>query len=311
MKKRAQNVVAESRLTLPTVLTYSILLWLTAGLVAEQWWIQFVCFAVSTYLMAELNNSYALIRIYSRMVSASFLVLLCMTGLFSSTAGAIAQLCVVASYLTVFHCYQDKTATGWTFYTFVLIGLASLVQVHILYFVPFLWLLMLFNLQCMSWRTFFASIIGLLTPYWFGACYFVYQGDFMLLGEHFASLAVFQYPYDYASLDVRQVLTFAFVVAICLTGIIHYVRNSYNDKIRTRQFYGCFITMSLLVIVLLVVQPQHYDLLMRLLIINTSPLIAHFLSLTYTRITNVAFFVIVVVALALTIVNTWMPSLTF
>jgi len=73
--KRVQNVISESRLTLPVVATYGMGTWAAAGLFHEQWWIQLACFAISTYLMIELNNSNALIRIYSRMVSCSFIIL--------------------------------------------------------------------------------------------------------------------------------------------------------------------------------------------------------------------------------------------
>ena len=55
----------------------------------------------------------------------------------------------------------------------------------------------------------------------------------------------------------------------------------------------------------LLVQPQLYDVTLRMMIIATSPLIAHFLSLTRTRFTNIAFFAILGVALILTVLNLW------
>ena len=62
----------------------------------------------------------------------------------------------------------------------------------------------------------------------------------------------------------------------------------------------------MLTMVFIVLQPQHYDMLIRILIINVSPLIAHFLSLTYTRITNIAFYVILAVTFTVTAINLWM-----
>jgi lipopolysaccharide export LptBFGC system permease protein LptF len=76
-------------------------------------------------------------------------------------------------------------------------------------------------------------------------------------------------------------------------------------------FYGIFIQISSLTAVFIILQPQHYDMLIRILIISVSPLIAHFLSLTHTRITNIAFYVICGACLVLTLLNLWMPSLTF
>ena len=76
--KRLQNTVSESRMALPCTAAYAICIWLLAGLLQGNWWIQFAIFAVCTYLMVELNNANALLRIYSRMVSCTFVVLSCL-----------------------------------------------------------------------------------------------------------------------------------------------------------------------------------------------------------------------------------------
>jgi hypothetical protein len=114
MIKRTQNRVAESRFMLPVVVAYAIAVWLASGLLipaipitsAELLrgaWVQFACFLISAYLMVELNNSNALIRIYSRSVSCSFIVLVCAgCFLFSSLGGAIVQLCMVAAFIAAF-----------------------------------------------------------------------------------------------------------------------------------------------------------------------------------------------------------------
>ena len=245
-------------------------------------------------------------------MSVSFLVMSCMACfLFDSMAGAIVQLCVIAAYTTIFRTYQNKEAVAWTYYAFLCIGMASTVFAQLLFLVPVWWLLMRFQLNSMSWRNFFASLLGLLTPYWFALCLLTYFGNFDYFVDQAQSLCSFQLPYDYTRLTVSQVLVFAFVVALGVTGTIHYWRNSSDDKIRIRQLYGWFIAMSVVCTLWLIAQPQHYDMLLRLLIVNTSPLIAHFLSLTYTRVTNIAFYVISVVAVLLTVFCLWMPSLTF
>ena len=322
MIKRTQNKVAESRFTLPVVMAYAIAVWLASGLLLPSIpfssnillrgaWVQFVSFLLSAFLMVELNNGNALIRIYSRMVSSSFIVLACAANmLFGSMAGAIVQLCVVASLTTFFHSYQDKQSMGWIFYTFLFIGLASTVFVQILYYVPFFWLMMQIQLASFGWRTFWASLIGLLTPYWFILPVAIYQEEFGRFVTHFEQLAVFQLP-DYSLLTVNQVVIFAFVVTLALTGSIHYWRNSLSDKFRIRQLYGCFTVLTVVTIAFIVAQPQHFQALMHILIIATSPLIGHFLALTYTRITNYAFYVICAAALLITLLNLWMPSLSF
>ena len=306
--------MAESRFTLPAVAAYGIVIWLLCGLLQQHWWIQFACYVLSTYLMVELNNSNALIRIYSRSVSAAFIILTCMACfLFSSMEGAIAQLCIVASLLTLFRTYQDKSSVGWCFYTFLLISLGSLVEVHLLWFVPIFLIVTVFFIYSLSYRTFFASLLGLILPYWFLAAWTLWKSgsDFTPFVAHFAPLAEFQFPFDYLSVPLSHILTFAFLVVLTITGVIHYLRTSYNDKIRIRQIFYSFIFLNFTATVFAVIQPQHFDLMLRLMIITTSPIIAHFVSLTYTRLTNIAFYVIIGAALILTVFNLWTSSFIF
>ena len=314
MVKRFQNRVAESRFMLPAVAAYGVVMWLLCGLIQQQWWMQFACFVVSTYLMVELNNSNVLIRIYSRSVSAAFIILSCMACfLFPSLKGAITQLCVIASLLVLYRTYQDKEAVGLTFYTFVILSLASLVEVHIVWFIPVYWMIMLFFIYSLSVRTLLASLLGILLPYWCLSAWVLWrhEGDFTSLWQHLEPLADFQLPFDFSTLGLPSILSFAFLVILFLTGLIHYLRTSYNDKIRIRQIYYSLAFLNVVAMVMLIAQPQHEDLLQRVMIITTSPLIGHFVALTYTRLTNVAFCVILGIALILTVFNLWSSSFIF
>lgn len=305
--KRIQNKVAESRRALPVAILYSVAVWFLAGLVQEQWWIQFFCFALASFLMVELNRINVLIRIYSRMVSVAFIVLSsAAVFLFPSIVGAIVQLCFIASLATLYNCYQDKATPGWTFYTFLCLGIASIVDIHILFFVPVFWLMMAAIVYSLCWRTFIASLLGLLTPYWFWTAWTLWQenGDPTSILQHFSDLASFQVPYD-LTLTTPQLLLLALVTALGLIGSIHFLRTSYLDKIRTRQLYYSFFIIGLSAMVFLILQPQHYDMLTRIMIIAASPLIGHFIALTRTRFTNIAFLIITGAIFILTAVNLW------
>ena len=122
MTKRIQNIIAESRYTLPITAFYSILIWLIAGLVSQQWWVQFGCFVVSAWMMMMLNKENMLIRIYSRLVSSAYLVLTCAAVfLFASRSSAIMQMGAVSGqrfrwmdflYIPLFRCRQPCTESG-------------------------------------------------------------------------------------------------------------------------------------------------------------------------------------------------------
>lgn len=310
--KRFQSKIAESRLTLPFTEAYGGVVFLTYGLVEKQLWIQFASLILCTLLMVEMNNRNTLIRIYSRMVSCSFIVLTVMANFqFVTLLPAVVQCCLCAFYVLLFRAYQDKLATGWIFYAFACIGAASTVFVHILYYVPLFWILMIFNIMAFSHKTFWASLLGLSVPYWFLGGYHLYMGDTESLVGHWMELTRFQPLFDYGMVTCQQAVTFVFIVLLALTGSIHFLRNSFRDKIRTRLLYELFMAVDICSIVFLLLQPQHYDGLLPVIIINTAPLIGHYLALTRTKITNISFFVIVILALAITAYNLWMPSLTF
>ncbi len=303
-RKRLQNKVAESRFAFPVTVLYATVMWLAAGAVGSGLYLQFAMFVVSALAMVALNNNNSLIRIYSRMVSCSFLVMTCAAPfLFASMQTAVTQMFFILFYLSLVRIYQDKKAPGIVFYSFASLGVVSLWFVQILYFVPFLWFLMAFNLMAFSHKMLWASVLGVIAPYWFLAGYYVWDGRIDALAEHFMRLGEFGALCDVSLLDTHRIATFAAFVVLAVIGIVHFLRGSYLDKIRTRMIYEIFVTMDLLTIVFIVLQPQHYDSLMPLITVNTSCLFAHYIALTKTRLTNIVFCLVCVGMLALTAYN--------
>ena len=306
--KRFQNRVAESRIALPVTGVYAFAVCALGGLFTEQLWVQFVLLAVSSFLMMELNNVNALIRIYSRMVSCSFLVLAVMSQyLVVDVRCGIVQACFIAFYLFLFSAYQDNRAMGRVFYAFLMLGIASTMFVQILFFVPVVWVLLCTNLMVRSFRAFVSSLFGLLVPYWFMVAYYLYIDDVDSLLDHFLQIAQFGPVLGWMDMPVSHILTAAYVAILAVVGMIHFRLNNYKDKIRTRMLFEIFSVLTLAAIVFMILQPQHIDYLLALLIVSTSPMIGHYIALTNTFITNISFYVMLVVALIITCVNLWMP----
>lgn len=306
MIKRTQNRIAESRWALPICAAYTLLICLISGLFSEGIWAQLALTAIATLLMVELNNRNSLIRIYSRMVSCSFLVMTMMTPhKIESIDGCIVSMCFVAFYLALCNAYQDKKATGYVLWAFAAIGVASIVCIQILLFIPVLWVLTATNILAMSLRTFVTSILGVIMPYWFLSAYYIYIGDIMPIVDHIATIANFEPLFIYKNCSINDFLPLCFIILLAITGSIHFLRTSYKDKIRTRMIYEMFITMTVATIVLILLQPQHANIATHLLIISTAPLIGHFLALTSTKITNIASLAIMATALVITALNLW------
>ena len=270
--KRFQNKVAESRYALPLMAMYALGIWLLGGLVEGQWYPQFAMLMLSTYLMVELNNTNALLHMYSRMVSCTFLALTSMAVfLFPSVKVAICMLSVIMFCTLIFHTYQDKESPGLTYFAFLCLGIASCVFIQIVFFVPFIWLMMAFYSMAFS----------------------------------------FQPIFDYSYLTINQQITFVFVLLMALISIIHYLWKNRLDRIRTRMIYHFFIMFDLLIILFIILQPQHFSVLFGLMIVCTSPLIAHFIAHTQSRLSNITFYGLLLITLLLTALNLWTYSSTF
>ncbi len=305
--KRLQNRIAESRFALPVTAAYAVAVCLAGGIIENRMYVQFCMFALSSLLMVWLNNSNSLIRTYSRMVSCSYIALTMMAFfVFSSLQAMTVQLCVIAAYAALFKSYQDKRSQGLFFYAFLCIGIASTQFIQILFFVPVLLILSATNLMSLSFRSVAASLFGLILPYWFLTGYYVYTDSLDTLYDHFAEIVRFEPLFQYGNTaGAHQLATLAFLVVITLTGMIHFLRTSYKDKIKTRMMYEFVITMNLLTFVFLALQPRHFMYLTAIAIINSSILIAHYITLTKTRITNISFYLLSFATLTLTVYNIW------
>ena len=304
MKKRIQNKIAESRWTFPLVLGYGLLAVLAAGLISKETWVSAACVFLATLFMAEFNNRFALIRIYSRMVSASFLVLTLMSPqLLSSKSACIAQLAFVGFYIIFFMAYQDRNAAGLMFYSFCIVGVVSMIWVQALYFVPLLWIMMATYNMAGSIKNIMGSVLGVMAPYWFVSPYYIYKENIVQQLQHFEALGHFEPLADFSAYTTEQLSTLIVITTLFTIGVFAFLRSSYLDKIRIRMTYNTLIIVGIAALVFLILQPQHYDMLIRILLVSTSVLIAHFFTLTHSKITNITFVTVATVIFCLTIYN--------
>jgi len=246
------------------------------------------------------------------MVSAVFITFSCVTSfLFSSLSGGVAQLCFVMTLLLLFQTYQSPQSVGTVYYAFLALGVGSLFYAKVVWLMPLLWLLMATQLQVANWRATVASVLGMLTPYWLLLPWFVWQGDMAPVMAHLHGMVSLHFPGDYTALTVPQVLALAFIAVLTVVGIVHFWHYSFEDKVRIRLIFGLFTTLSWVLMVLVFLMPQDYDRLIRLLMVVSSPLVAHFFTFTHSRVTNMTFIACVILAVALTVFSLWMPSLSF
>ncbi len=313
-KKRFQNKVATSGLTLPVAALVATILWWGEGtFTLNQLWGWMLC-GVNACLWIETNNKNTLIRIRSRLTPALYLIMCgALFFLHPFQDGAVVSCCMLASYYLLFQSYQRTDAVFPFFHSFLCLGIGSLFFVQALYFVPFyLWYAAVY-LRSLSWRTFWAAVIGLLLPYWFMAGYCLYAENFGLLTAHLSGLAQFQplCKENYLHPDYLQASAVALIILLSLTGAVHYLRTSFNDKIRTRMLLYLILTQEVLIVLFLALQPVHFRVLAALLVMNSAPIMGHYFALTNRRFSNFLFILALFMFGALAILNLWTQLLTF
>lgn len=301
-----QEVAAKGKNTLPVTVVYAAAMVLLAGLSVDSWLGHLVCVAVATFMMVIINNNNVLIRVYSRLPSSIFLVLTVMLMFrYWSLEADIAQVLFAAHLLALFRTYQEKKSMSTVCAAFILIGTISTVFIQVLFFVPIIWILLGTYMQAGSVKNYAASLIGLIVPYWLWGAYGFCTGNYAYILEHIASIAVLQ-PVAASILEPHLPLNLTFISVLGICGTLHFIRYSYYDNIKARMMFYSLITLFLLTVVFIVLQPQHSNYLLRILTIIAAPIIAHYFTFTKSRFHNGFFIVSVAIAVLLTVYNTWM-----
>jgi hypothetical protein len=237
-----------------------------------------------------LNNTFSLLRIRSRMVSTTFILLTsAVPFLFGSMHSGLIYVCFLIALHLLFRSYQDSQATGTLYYAFLCIGIASLTDIHILLFTPVVWILCATQLQSLSWSTWAASLLGLLTPYWIVLPWIVYQRNWALVDTYFSAITQATTFKDYAPLPASVIAVICFTAVLVLISLFHFRQKGYEDRIRTRQFFGFFFIIYLLSTLVLMVRPARLDVITPLIFVSASPIIAHLFATTSSKATNILF----------------------
>ena len=320
MKLSFQKSIASSQATLPIVAIVVFALWFllspvqpslsfstpdyglwkdVPSVLQEGYWalgIGAFCAALAVYLMAELNNANVLLRVNSRMLSSMLAILLCIAVLCHHfQPGSIVMLFSLTSFFSLFATYQQPNPL-LTFITFLLVSVASLVFPRLLWLVLVYWFIQGY-FRAFSLRCCVASVLAVMLPYWFYGGIAVLTGsleDFLI---HCQEIISFQ-TYDYTQLEVRDVLLYAFVLILFMTGVIDFYLHQYMDKTRTRIIFNALIVYGIAIAIWIGIQPQHFSTLLPLLLLPTSIVFGHFFTLTHTRFSHIYCIVLMVLAVA-------------
>ena len=258
---------------------------------------------LSVFLLAELNNSFVLLRVRSRMISALYaLLIMASVTLHPLQPASVVAPIIISAYFLLFGVYQISHAVYPTFFFFLLVSLCSLVSPKFLFMTPIFWACLI-HLRAFSFKVFLASIMGLLIPYWFLFLYSLAQMD---------ELSVFRLPLqqlcqlplpDYSVVSLSQWLVLACAFLLFLVGWINFVATAYLDKTRVRITYNIVIIVGVAAFLLVALQPQCFNSLFILCVIHSAILSGRYFAQDESKFANILFIILMVFLVLVTIYN--------
>lgn len=282
--------VVESTLSLPITAAMVALLWMLPNFQAPLLWGGLGWAALMSYIVVEWNNQYQLLRIRSRMNSITFMtLLLTFPTLHMWSWELLPALAVLLSYFIVFRTYGESRPQGYVFYAFLLLGIGTVFFLPLVLFLPFFYFALGRQLRAITLRSLSASLFGLLLPWLAALLYWGYTEN--LTQQHLHSLLpTFAQSWEsYRAVGLSQWVALGSLGLLDVMSVAHFVRTSFNDKIRTRQYYYFLLVQHLPLWGVLLLFPQHFELLLPLLLVHITPFVAHYFALARGRAMGVWF----------------------
>lgn len=327
--KRLQQRITGGRFTLPVAVLLSVAGWLVnnlflpapvcgestyplARLVAD--WDEgtrlaslsdFLLYALMGYLLIELNNRFALIRMRASFQTAVYFLLIAVCPMMHRfCVSDVAALCFLCSLFFLFATYQHPRPAGYMFHSLAFVGLGSLFLPQLTLFVPLYWL-GAYSFQSFTFKSFLGGLLGWSLPYWFLFAHAYYHGEMSLFYAPFAELVQFRSP-DFSVVSLTDVLTAGYLFVLFAVSAVHCFVAGYEDKIRTRAYLQHLILFTFCLLLYTALQPSFFLQVLPLLVICTSILAGHLLVLTTSRMSNLFFITMLAGWFALLGVNLWM-----
>lgn len=303
VKNRFQYQIATGRMTLPVAILLSLVF---CGISYQGWeslyaWL--ICACV-TYLIIELNTTFALIRTRTTLPSSFFLVCFSVCP-FLHTFGTetFLPLLFIGMLFSLFKSFESPYASTTIYHAFCSVGIIGIIIPQTLYLTPVLYLLMI-QLRSLNPRTFFAGLLGLLTPYWLGGCYLLYKGNWLETTQKFYQQLIPAIP-NYHLLGWDQYLSLGILLAITLLCTAQSLTQTYQDKVQTRILLRTLMALEIIVIAFILLLPASFNGLFPMLLICASIFFGHFFALVFNRFTQISLWVILALLGIMTLFNVW------
>jgi len=194
----------------------------------------------------------------------------------------------------LFAACENSYANRAVFDASLLLAIASLFQYRIIFILPVFWIVMGI-LQVLSFKSFFASLIGALSVFWIiGGVSFLME-DYSFLMSHFNGLIIYE-VIDFAKFSPAETAYTSFLGILMITAMLSFWPRQNMDKLRTRNYLNSALLLWFSLLALWIFSNNEMGLLL-LLFSLSSLMAAHFFSLTDTRFSRGLFILFILLSI--------------
>ena len=216
---------------------------------------------------------------------------------------SVGVFCLILALYQLFISYHDPEARDRLFNTTLFISVGSLLWMPLLWFVPLFWLGM-YNFKSFSIRSFSASLLGIITIYWFILGWCVWQEDLSALTIPFSYLFKIQFTIK-SNIDITFWLQILLIVVMTVIASINIIMHEYEDNQRTRQFLSFLIIMFIWSFGIFFLYGQSIEEFQAMACVPSSILIAHFFTVIQGKYLYWFFHLFIIASILLFLVRVW------
>ena len=199
---------------------------------------------------------------------------------FPFRSASIAVFCLILALYFLFGSYHDENASSRVFNSALMIGLGSLLWIHILWFLP-------------------VSAV-----YWIVLGWSVWRADYSMFTVPFSNLVAI---HPLRLIGVRWVdwLSIAVVIALTVISSVNIMTHENEDSLRSRQFLAFLMVMAIWAFALFFFYEQSSEEFLEMACVPASILVAHFFTVVRGKYVLALFHASTALLFALLILRIW------
>lgn len=237
----------------------------------------------SAFLLYRVNYALGLIREKTLLPFLLFILLLSSNhSFFPLKSTSVGVFCLILALYLLFVSYHNPEAKNNAFKIGVILGIGSLLWVHILWAFPLFWAGM-YRFRLLNPKTFTASLLGLLTILWLLLGWCVWQEDYTPFTVPAASLLEFKLL-SVTNFEWLNGIGLLYMVILVLISSIQILTHEHEDSLRTRQFLYFLMIFGIGAFILFLLYNNTHEEFLHALCVPASILIAHFFTICRKRI---------------------------